>query len=171
MSKPTDLDELMRLQREEEELERAMAAQQNQNLGKMIPSPNSPLYQNTEEVKAAETEQVYQNAKETATKKKSNDVSMDTTQEIDIDAIIGLPGDEYNAADQPDNQEAAEVEKIVWPTKDETSAAALAEPVEMHPDFVKDHLAMCEPNTFLYGSRVSIQKNAVEKILKKKQIK
>jgi len=40
----------------------------------------------------------------------------------------------------------------------------------MHKDFVKDHLAMAEKEVFLYGSRVNIQENHLEKLFKNKQI-
>jgi glycosyltransferase involved in cell wall biosynthesis len=41
----------------------------------------------------------------------------------------------------------------------------------LHPDFIKDHLAMAEKNTFLYGSRVSIKKEVASQVLEKKQIR
>lgn len=35
----------------------------------------------------------------------------------------------------------------------------------MHPDFIKDHLARVERNTFLFGSRVNIRPSAVQGVL------
>ncbi|WP_298536768.1 glycosyltransferase family 2 protein [uncultured Algibacter sp.] len=40
----------------------------------------------------------------------------------------------------------------------------------MHKDFVKDHLAMAKKNTFLYGSRVNIQKHYLKELFINKKI-
>ncbi|HET8810359.1 MAG TPA: glycosyltransferase family 2 protein [Flavobacteriaceae bacterium] len=40
----------------------------------------------------------------------------------------------------------------------------------LHRDFVKDHLACQQKNTFLYGSRVNIQKGFLPKLINKKKI-
>lgn len=40
----------------------------------------------------------------------------------------------------------------------------------LHKDFVKDHLSMAAPSTYLYGSRVNIQESHLEKLFKNKQI-
>ncbi|MEC3907607.1 glycosyltransferase family 2 protein [Tamlana sp. 2201CG12-4] len=41
----------------------------------------------------------------------------------------------------------------------------------LHPAFVKDHLNFAEENTYLYGSRVNIQENHLEKLFGKKQVR
>ncbi|QAA80772.1 glycosyltransferase [Aequorivita sp. H23M31] len=41
----------------------------------------------------------------------------------------------------------------------------------MHKDFVKDHLEMCEPNTYLFGSRVNIQEAELSSLFSQKKIK
>ena len=40
----------------------------------------------------------------------------------------------------------------------------------MHPDFVKDHKTMAADNQFLFGSRVNIQQNFLEKLFSEKKI-
>lgn len=40
----------------------------------------------------------------------------------------------------------------------------------IHKDFIKDHLSMAKKNTFLYGSRVNIQKKHLHYLFDKKQI-
>lgn len=40
----------------------------------------------------------------------------------------------------------------------------------MHKDFIKDHLSMAQENTFLYGSRVNIQKGYLKTLFDTKQI-
>ncbi len=40
----------------------------------------------------------------------------------------------------------------------------------LHKDFVKDHIAMRAPNTYLYGSRVNIKEGFLEELFSKKQI-
>ncbi len=42
--------------------------------------------------------------------------------------------------------------------------------VIMHPEFIKDHLTMAEADTYLYGSRVSIQEEILAEVFRKKQI-
>ncbi|MDK7375931.1 glycosyltransferase family 2 protein [Weeksella virosa] len=42
--------------------------------------------------------------------------------------------------------------------------------VILHPNFVEDHLAMAEKNTYLYGSRVNIQKSKLQEIFQHKTI-
>jgi hypothetical protein len=43
--------------------------------------------------------------------------------------------------------------------------------VILQKDFIKDHLSLARPNTYLYGSRVSIQKSKLKSLFAKKQIK
>jgi glycosyltransferase involved in cell wall biosynthesis len=40
----------------------------------------------------------------------------------------------------------------------------------MHKDFIKDHLSSAEDNTYLYGSRVNIQKDHLETLFEEKKI-
>ncbi|MEN8815527.1 MAG: glycosyltransferase family 2 protein [Nonlabens sp.] len=40
----------------------------------------------------------------------------------------------------------------------------------LHKDFIKDHLSMAQSNTYLFGSRVNIQKTYLEQLFKNKQI-
>jgi predicted glycosyltransferase involved in capsule biosynthesis len=42
--------------------------------------------------------------------------------------------------------------------------------VILHKDFIKDHLSLAQSNTYLYGSRVSIQKSKLESLFATKQI-
>ncbi|MFD2827466.1 glycosyltransferase family 2 protein [Leeuwenhoekiella polynyae] len=41
----------------------------------------------------------------------------------------------------------------------------------LHPNFIQDHIKFSEPNTFLYGSRVNIQKSQLKSIFESKQVK
>ncbi|WP_336092795.1 glycosyltransferase family 2 protein [Leeuwenhoekiella sp. CH_XMU1409-2] len=41
----------------------------------------------------------------------------------------------------------------------------------LHPQFIRDHIKFSETNTFLYGSRVNIQKNKVETLFASKQVR
>ncbi|GGZ72044.1 glycosyltransferase family 2 protein [Algibacter mikhailovii] len=40
----------------------------------------------------------------------------------------------------------------------------------LHPSFVKDHIEFAEKNTYLFGSRVNIQKNYLQKLFSRKQV-
>ncbi|PXV58449.1 hypothetical protein CLV62_14718 [Dysgonomonas alginatilytica] len=41
----------------------------------------------------------------------------------------------------------------------------------MHKDFIKDHISNASPNTYLYGSRVNIKSQYIEKVIKTEHIK
>jgi len=115
MSKPTDLDEMMQNQADEEEEKDDIVAE--------LPKSRSmrQLSDGFSKIrKEQNADDVFKNDpwfQKNLLPQHEIDLSIETTQEIDIDALLGYNADEeIHPRDEPESPVVKQIEDIVWPT-------------------------------------------------------